>query len=522
METSRRSVLKAGLASTAAVAGLSVPALTTPTTAAATAVRQDPFTLGVASGDPWPDGFVLWTRLAVDPLADDGLGGMPSRAYVVQWQVATDERFHHIVRSGVAVARPEHAHSVHVTIDGLSPSREYWYRFRSEGHVSGTGRALTAPARGTTPRELAMSFVSCSQFEHGWFTAYRRLAEDRPDLVLHLGDYQYEYTKNTYVAPGGNVRDHDGPETTDLASYRQRHAQYKSDLDLQAAHAVAPWLVVWDDHEVDNNWADETPEKPESGFLERRAAAFQAYYENMPLRASSKPRGIDMQLYRRVKWGELATFHMLDTRQYRTDQPCGDEFRSDCVERHDPAATLTGARQERWLLDGFAQSRARWDVLGQQVFFSQVELTAGPGRGFNPDAWDGYTANRDRIVDGIVDSPVRNALILTGDVHSHWAADVRERPDDPSARLVATELVTTSITSGGDGSDSRDEIDAVRPENPDIRYFSNRRGYVRTRITPDEVRADFRVLPYVSSPGAPALTGASFVVADRDPTLRPV
>ena len=152
--------------------------------------------------------------------------------------------------------------------------------------MSSTGRTLTAPARGTTPRELAMAFVSCSQFEHGYFTAYRRLAEDRPDLVLHLGDYQYEYTKNTYVAPGGNVRDHDGPETTDLASYRQRHAQYKADPDLQAAHAVAPWLVVWDDHELDNNWADETPEKPEEGFLERRTAAFQAYYENMPLRAS--------------------------------------------------------------------------------------------------------------------------------------------------------------------------------------------------------------------------------------------
>ena len=298
METSRRSVLKAGLASTAAVAGLS--SLTTPTTAAATPIPQDPFTLGVASGDPWPDGFVLWTRLAINPLAEDGLGGMPTRSYAVQWQVATDERFHHVVRAGVAVARPEHAHSVHVTVEDLRPGREYWYRFRVDGRTSRVGRALTAPARGTTPRELAMSFVSCSQFEHGWFTAYRRLAEDRPDLVLHLGDYQYEYTKNTYVAPGGNVRDHDGPETTTLASYRQRHAQYKSDLDLQAAHAVAPWLVVWDDHEVDNNWADETPEKPEEGFLERRAAAFQAYYENMPLRASSKPRGIDMQLYRRV------------------------------------------------------------------------------------------------------------------------------------------------------------------------------------------------------------------------------
>ena len=211
---------------------------------------------------------------------------------------------------------------------------------------------------------------------------------------------------------------------------------------------------------------------------------------------------------------------MLDTRQYRTDQPCGDEIRSDCVERVLPTASLTGIEQERWLLNGFQESQARWDVLGQQVFFSQVELTPGPGRGFNPDAWDGYAANRDRIVDGIVHSPVRNAVVLTGDVHSHWAAEVRERFDDPSSPVVATELVTTSISSGGDGSDTRDEIAQLLPENPHIRYFSNRRGYVRTRITADELRADFRVVPFVSQPGAEVYTGASFVVPDRAPALR--
>jgi len=211
---------------------------------------------------------------------------------------------------------------------------------------------------------------------------------------------------------------------------------------------------------------------------------------------------------------------MLDTRQYRTDQPCDDEFRTDCGQRFDPAATLTGAEQERWLLDGFAQSSARWDVLGQQVFFGGVELTPGPERGINPDGWDGYAANRARIVAGLVDSPVRNAVVLTGDVHSHWAAEVHANPDDPSSPVVATELVTTSISSGGDGSDTRDEIEAVLPENPHIRYFSNRRGYVRTRITSDELRADFQVVPFVSRPGAPVLTGASFVIADREPALR--
>ena len=479
-------------------------------------VLADPFTLGVASGDPAPDGAVIWTRLAPDPLADDGHGGMPARPVDVDWEVAADDAFTRIEQRGTVTALPESAHSVHVELTGLRPGADYFYRFRTAAHLSQAGRTRTAPE----PESLAaltMCFASCSHYEQGWFTAYRRLAEEQPDLVVHLGDYQYE------LAPTGQgVRDHVGPETVTLANYRQRYAQYKTDPDLQAAHAAAPWLAVFDDHEVANNWADEVPAKPDPRFLDRRAAAFQAYYENMPLRRAATPHGIDMQLYRRVQWGGLATFHMLDTRQYRTDQPCGDEFRSDCAERHDPAATLTGARQERWLLDGFAQSRARWDVLGQQVFFSQVELTPGPARGFNPDAWDGYTVNRDRIVAGIIDSPVRNAVILTGDVHSHWAADVREQPDDPSARLVATELVTTSISSGGDGSDSRDEVDAIRPENPGIRYFSNRRGYVRTRITPDEVRADFRVLPYVSSPGAPALTGASFVVADREPTLRPV
>lgn len=202
-------------------------------------LRRDPFTLGVAAGDPEPDGFVIWTRLAVDPLAEDGLGGMPRRRIPVAWQVATDERFRRVVRRGVVQTDAERGFAVHVEVDDLEPSREYWYRFSTGPFLSRSGRALTAPRPGSMPSALAMSFVSCSQFEHGLFTAYRRLAEDRPDLVLHLGDYQYEYRAGAYVAPGGNVRDHDGPETTTLQGYRQRHAQYKTDLDLQEAHAAA-------------------------------------------------------------------------------------------------------------------------------------------------------------------------------------------------------------------------------------------------------------------------------------------
>ncbi len=478
----------------------------------------DPFTLGVASGEPNADGAVIWTRLAPNPLADDGLGGMPAQVVDVEWEVAADDRFTRVVQRGIATAAPELAHSVHVELTGLRPGADYFYRFRAAGHVSPAGRTRTAPAPGSLA-PMTMCFASCANYEQGWFTAYRRLADEHPDLVVHLGDYQYEYPAGKTTVASGNVRDHAGPETVTLANYRQRYAQYKTDPDLQAAHAAAPWLAVFDDHEVADNWADEVPSEPQTDFLDRRAAAMRAYYENMPLRRSAEPRGIDMLLYRRVQWGDLATFHMLDTRQYRDDQACGDEIRTDCAERMAAARTLTGVEQERWLLNGFQQSRTCWDVLGQQVFFSQLDLTPGPDRGINPDAWDGYTANRDRIVAGIVDSPVRNAVVLTGDVHSHWAAEVHQNFDDAASRAVATELVTTSITSGGDGSDSRDDTAALLAENPHIRYFTNRRGYVRTRISRDELRADFRVVPFVSRPDAPVHTGASFVVPDGEPVL---
>lgn len=295
METSRRNALRAGalVGSAALVPGAVL--LDQRPSAAAVTPRTDPFTLGVASGDPEPDGFVIWTRLALDPLAADGLGGMPSSTFRVSWQVASDDRFRHVVRAGSTSASAAWGHSVHVEVAGLKPGREYFYRFRLGRHLSRTGRALTTPHWRSSPRSLDMAFVSCSNLPAGYFTAYRRLAEERPDIVLHLGDYQYE------GAGTGIGRQHAGPETTTLAGYRQRHAQYKTDLDLQEAHAVAPWLVVWDDHEVDNNYADEVPEKPadQVGFRERRAAAYRAYYENMPLRRRSVPAGPDLDLYRR-------------------------------------------------------------------------------------------------------------------------------------------------------------------------------------------------------------------------------
>ncbi|WP_308282805.1 alkaline phosphatase D family protein [Pseudonocardia nigra] len=479
-----------------------------------------PFTLGVASGDPFPDGMVLWTRLAPQPLAEDGMGGMPARPVEVEWELAADERFGRVERRGVATAAPESAHSVHVELAGLPTGREYFYRFRAEGHISPVGRTRTAPNPNAMGPALTMCFASCSNWTAGFFTAYGALAADEPELVLHLGDYQYEGTGGANA-----VRPVAGPETATLAGYRQRHAQYKTDPDLQAAHAVAPWLVVWDDHELDNNWADEVPQdpgkQPREQFLARRAAAFQAYYENMPLRRSSVPRGIDMQLFRRISWGRLATFHMMDTRQYRSDQACGDGGRVDCAPRLDPARSLTGAEQEAWLLDGFRRSQSRWDVLGQQVFFAQRDLDpAGPQR-FSMDAWDGYVGSRDRITRGWVDAGVRNPVVLTGDVHVHWANELKLDYADPTGPTVGTELVCTSVTSGGDGTDSTPEQDAVVAANPHIRFRNGKRGYVRTRFTGGELRADFRVVDAVRTPGAPVSTKASFVVADREPGLNP-
>ncbi|MCM6778332.1 alkaline phosphatase D family protein [Nocardia sp. CDC159] len=517
---SRRSVLIGG----AAAAGVLSGVLGHRVSQAAPTGLPNPFTLGVASGDPSADGVVLWTRLAPQPLAEDGMGGMPNRVVRVDWEVAADEGFRTIVQRGTADAAPELGHSVHVELAGLRPGAEYFYRFRTEGHLSPAGRTRTAPAPGALDGlELTMCFVSCSQYEHGYFTAYRRLAEDHPDLVLHLGDYIYEYKAGDYQVPGGNPRDHAGPETETLANYRQRHAQYKTDPDLQAAHAIAPWAPVFDDHELDNNWANmvpERPERPQPNFAARRAAAFQAYYENMPLRASARPRATTIQLYRRIHWGALATFHMLDTRQYRDDQACGDGLKT-CPERRAANRTIVGADQERWLLDGFRESRARWDLLGQQVFFAQLDVQPGPGETNNMDAWDGYAANRDRVVRGWVDAKVRNPVVLTGDVHTAWAADIKQRWEDPASPIVGSELVATSITSGGDGSEFRGDTEIIRLENPHIRYFNNRRGYVRTRMTADRMHADFRAVPYVSRPGAPVQTKASFVIEDRRPGLHP-
>ncbi|SDR14912.1 alkaline phosphatase D family protein [Actinopolyspora saharensis] len=478
--------------------------------------RGNPFNLGIASGDPSPDGFVLWTRLAHEPLAEDGRGGMPDRVIDVDWQIAEDEGFRRVVRSGTEQALPARAHSVHVEPTGLKPDREYYYRFRVGRHTTRTGRTRTAPAPGAPSSSLTVCTASCAAWEHGFFTAYRRIAEEEPDLVLHLGDYIYELGHLQYPVLSGIARDVAGSEARTLADYRRRYAQYRTDPDLQLAHAVAPWVVVWDDHELDNNWAGQHPELPQLGFDERRAASFRAYYENMPLRSAAKPQGTDMRLYRRIEWGGLANFHVLDTRQYRDDQACGGLV-GPCGAESAPERSITGDRQENWLLDGLRRSGARWDLLAQQVMFARNDTLDGPLTSTSMDTWDGYTASRGRITRGWIEAGVRNPVVLTGDIHEHYAADLRTDYTDPASEVVGSELVTTSVTSGGDAEEDEFTGD---PDNPHIRFHSGMRGYLRTRITPEELRADFRVLPYVSRAGAPVDTKASFAVADGVPGLQ--
>lgn len=521
MPLTRRHVLAGGLAGSLAtgttVALDSASATANPLLSVAGRVRADPFTLGLASGDPTPTGVVLWTRLAVEPLAADGRGGMPSRDVPVQWQIADNPRMHRPVDRGTVVARAAGAHSVHVEVEGLRPGREYWYRFKVGAFVSAVARTRTAPALTEMPAALAMSFASCAHWEAGYFTAYRHLADDEPDLVLHLGDYQYEYGTSTDATP----RKHAGDETVTLAGYRLRHAQYKTDPDLQTAHAVAPWLVVWDDHEVDNNWAAGVPENERADqwndtperFLARRANAFKAYYENMPLRASSIPRGSDMKIYRRLQWGRLANFHMLDTRGYRDDQACDDGWDTNCEEALDPSRTLTGDAQEAWLAKGLSQSRARWDLLGQQVFFAQRDGKVEPElRHVSNDAWDGYVGSRERVTQAWQDAGVRNPVVLTGDVHRHWAADIRADYDDPDSEILGSELVASSVTSGGDGDPAWS--DPIMEWNPHLKFSGDQRGYVRTTITPEGLQADFRSLDRVTTRGSAARTQASFRLAD--------
>lgn len=477
--------------------------------------KANPFTLGVASGDPDHQGVVLWTRLAPEPLALDGLGGMPRALVSVRWELAADEQFKKIVQHGEMQALPQDAHCVHVEVDGLDAATPYFYRFESGGHRSPVGRTRTAPALDSEPASTRIGVVTCSSFDGGYFTAYRLMADEQPDLVLHLGDYIYEN-----AARPGSTRPGLGGETMTLTDYRLRYALYKTDPDLQYAHAAAPWIVTWDDHELVNNWAADAPIRGLSpaAHLARATAAAKAYYEAMPLRRSARPIGRHTALYRNIRWGRLATFYVLDTRQYRSLQGCGDGIK-DCAERLDPARSILGGAQEAWLADQVRNSDARWDVLAQQVFFANFDRSAGVAETYAMDKWSGYVPSRDRVLDYFAK---RNLMVLTGDEHAHFACDLRRDWHNPESPIVGSELVGTSISSGGDGADRSPNVEMLFQENPHIRYNSSRRGYVSCMLTPTRWDAHFRTLAYVSKPGATRDTGRSFVVEAGQPGLKPV
>lgn len=476
----------------------------------------NPFTLGVASGDPSPDGVVLWTRLAPRPIEG---GGMTPDIFEVGWEVATDDKMQNVVQRGVALATPQLGHSVHVELNGLKAGQWYWYRFRCGDAESPIGRTRTTPALDSMPDRLRFTFVSCQNYEQGLFTGYQHMMEDDLDLVIHLGDYIYEY--------GGKdkqVRRHTEGEIKTLDDYRNRLAQYRTDEFLQGAHAKFPWLVVWDDHEVDNNYVSDISEEKDvdaATLLLRRAAAYQAYYEHMPLRKSSMPHGPDMQLYRSVAFGRLANFQMLDTRQYRTDQPNGDGNKPLTGGVFDPKASVFGDTQEGWLTANLLQSQSQWNVIAQQIMMARVDRKVGEETSFSMDQWSGYDVPRKRFLQFLADRKVPNPVVLTGDIHSNWVNDLKVDFNYPDEPTVATEFVGTSIASSGNGAREPKGMHEMMSENPFVRFHNAERGYVRCEVTPKSWKSDYQVVEYVDRPGAPLVNRGSFLVEEGRPGAKP-
>jgi len=483
-----------------------------------------PFQLGVAAGDPAPDGFVIWTRLAPDPLAVGH--GMPARPVPVSWEVAEDEAFTRIAARGEAIARPELAHAVHVEVGGLSPARPYHYRFMAGAERSLAGRARTTPAAGASVARARFGVVGCQHYEQGHYTAHRRLAEeDELDFVFCYGDYIYEGRSarvwNSAAGPQGNPRQHVGQEIYSLDDYRRRYAQYKMDADLQASHAAAAWFVTWDDHEIDNNWATDLDQDgtDRALFRLRQQSAMQAYYEHMPLRRSAFPAGPGMRLYRRADYGTLLRLNLLDTRQYRSDQACGDRWGAcDELER---TADMLGAAQERFLFDSLSTSPTRWNAIAQQVMVMDLDRDTGPGYMANPDSWGGYRAPRARLLRHIRDRQVANPVVLTGDEHQNYAGELHLDGRNPEGRAIATEFVATSITSGGDGMDQQPQMAKIQAANPQLKFNNSQRGYLLCDVTAERWESAFRVIDQVSAPGGAVSTRARLVTPQGESVVVP-
>jgi alkaline phosphatase D len=488
---------------------------------AAPRLGRNPFTLGVASGDPMADGAVLWTRIAPEPAE---IGRLGRRAIPVGWRVATDPGMRHVVARGVAIASAELAHSVHVEVCGLRSRRDYFYQFDLREEESAIGHFRTAPEPHDDVREVKFAFATCQDWPSGHYTAYRDMAARDLDLVLHLGDYTYEYaidaTRRGVPAPEG-FRE----ECLDLRTYRLRHTLYKLDPDLQAVHAKFPFAVIWDDHEVANDYSGIAPEfdTPSPEFVARRAAAYQAYYEHMPIRASFARRTAPgLRIYRRLQYGKLVEFTMLDARQYRSDNRCGDGESLRCEAATQGQYTMLGHRQEEWVARGFARSDAAWNVVGQQLLLAELEHFPYQDERYWNDAWDGYPLARQRLLASVVETGVRNPVFLTGDWHSTFVNDLKLDFKDPRAQTVATEFVTPAITTGGDSTPYGPYYAPMIPYNPHIRYYEgDRRGYFAATVTPEEMRLDLRFVTSVEDSSAVGYTERSFVVRDGESGAQP-
>ncbi|MEV7989382.1 alkaline phosphatase D family protein [Micromonospora sp. NPDC085948] len=500
----RRTLLRVAGASagTAALAGVTLAG------GAPAHAADGAFQHGVASGDPLPDGVLLWTRLTPTAEAQPGSGLGPEVG--VTWQVAADPDFTTVVAVGTQHTGPASDHTVKVVVDGLAQATTYWYRFGHNGGWSPAGRTMTAPPVEAEIDRLRLGVVSCANWEAGFFAAYRHLAE-RGDLnlVVHLGDYLYEYGSGEFDAGGTVVRPvRPAHEVLTLADYRIRHALYKTDPDLQALHAAVPWVITWDDHEVANDqWSggaeNHTP-GTEGPFADRLAAARQAYLEWMPVRV-----GVNGAIYRRLRFGRLAELSMLDLRTYRSQQASGTAV-------DDPGRTITGDTQMSWLKAGLATSSARWKLVGNPVMIARVDVGALPawllgplgallgipqnGAALNTDQWDGYNADRNELVDYVRATGTRDVVFLTGDIHTSWANEVTTRSTGPN-NPAAAEFVVPSVTSdnvndflGLPAGNALSALGAglLRSTNPHVRWTElDGHGYGVLEVTRERCRMDW-------------------------------
>jgi len=448
----------------------------------------------------------------------------------VSWQVAADPGMTEVIRSGSAIARFEVGHSVHVEIEGLAPARDYFYRFRAGGAESPIGRARTLPPANAEIARLKFAAAGCQAWDNGYYTGWRSIADEAFDFVFHYGDYIYEFRAATLDRdnrPLPRPMPANFGACYTLSDYRRRYALYKTDPDLQAAHASCPFLPSFDDHEITDNWAAESDARntPAEAFLFRRAAAFQAWYEHMPVRRSMVPRGPDILAYRHFRFGKLADIAVLDTRQYRSKQPCGDGFKPNCRDADEESRTMLGDKQERWLGDLLRSASGTWQVLAQQVLFSRLNwrsfswLHTAESELQRMDGWDGATAARARVLAMLRTAPARNPVVLAGDAHMDLALEIKDDWNDTHAPCVGVEFLTTSISSGGDGSAIVKNADAIYADNPHLKFVGNERGYTRHVVTPQRWQADLRVIERVSAPGAPVSTRKSFVVEAGRPGL---